>query len=199
MIKDKLNSLLSQQNGNWKLCGATVLIIAAVAVLLSFIGQPRWCKCGSWSPWSWNIWSSHNSQHLMDPYTASHVLHGVILCGLLFWLPRSVSGSARFMAAIVIEVGWEILENSPLIIERYRATTIALDYAGDSVANSISDILACAVGYGIACRLRAVKSLIFSLATELIVLICIRDCLFLNVVMLICPLESIRQWQMGSH
>lgn len=197
MIKEKLNRHLSQSFRYWKLCGATVFIIVAAAVLLSFMGQPLWCKCGLWIPWSWDIWSSHNSQHLLDPYTPSHVLHGVILCGVLYWLPHSVPGPARFMAAIVIEVGWEILENSPWIIERYRATTIALDYAGDSVANSIADILACAVGYGIAYRLRAVKSLIFSLATELIVLIWIRDGLFLNVLMLIWPLESIKQWQMG--
>ena len=137
------------QNRNWKVAGSIILAIVA-GVTLWLMGQPLWCKCGGWSPWCWDIWSSHNSQHLIDPYTASHVLHGVILCGLVFWLPSSVSLNVRFLTAIVLEVGWEILENSPIIIERYRAATIATGYSGDSVINSVADILACAIGYTIA-------------------------------------------------
>ena len=185
------------RNRHWKVAGSFILAIAA-AVTLWLMGQPLWCKCGGWSPGWWDIWSSHNSQHLIDPYTASHVLHGVIFCGLFFWLPRSVSLNVRFLTAIVLAVGWEILENSPIIIERYRAATIATGYSGDSVANSIADILACAVGYAIAFRLRAAKSLVFFFATELLVLVCVRDCLILNVVMLVYPIEAIKVWQMAS-
>ena len=181
---------------DWRVSGSIILAIAA-AVILWLMGQPLWCKCGTWSPWSWDIWSPHNSQHLIDPYTASHVLHGVIFCGLFFWLPRAVSLNVRFLTAIVLEVGWEILENSPIIIERYRAATIATGYSGDSVINSVADILACAIGYVIAFRLRAPKSLMLFAATELVVLACVRDCLILNVVMLIYPIEAIKVWQMA--
>ncbi len=180
-----------------KIRGCAGLIVAATAAILWLMGQPMWCKCGSWIPWSWDIWSSHNSQHLLDPYTPTHVLHGMILCGMLFWLPSSVPGSTRLLAAFVLESSWEILENPPLIIERYRESTMAQDYFGDSVINSVFDILACAVGYGIAFRLRAVQSVIFSIATELILLVWIRDCLTLNVLMLVWPIDAIKQWQLA--
>ena len=174
----------------------TVGLVVATAVILRLMGQPLWCKCGEWSPWSWDIWSSHNSQHLIDPYTFTHVVHGLILCGLVYWLPRSVPDGIRYLATVVLEAGWEILENSPLIIERYREATISQDYFGDSVANSVGDILACVVGYGIALRLRTVKSLMSIAATELILVITIRDCLILNIIMLVWPIEAIKQWQL---
>ena len=175
----------------------TVAVVVTTAFILWLMGQPPRCKCGDWSPWSWDIWSAHNSQHLIDPYTFTHVLHGLILCGLIYWLPRSVSDGIRFLAAVVIEAGWELLENSPLIIQRYRETTISQDYFRDSIANSAGDILACIVGYGIALRLRTVRSLMFFAATEFILAITIRDGLILNVLMLVFPIESIRQWQIG--
>ena len=99
----------------------TVGLVVATAIVLWLMGQPLGCKCGGWSPWSWDIWSSHNSQHLIDPYTFTHVVHGIILCGLVYWLPRSVLQGIRFLVAVVLEAGWEILENSPLIIERHHA------------------------------------------------------------------------------
>ena len=175
----------------------TVGLVVVTAIVLRLMGQPIWCKCGQWKPWSWDIWSSHNSQHLFDSYTASHVLQGVIFCGMLYWLPRSVSGSTRFLAAVVMEGGWEILENSPLIIERYRESTMAQDYFGDSLANSACDLLASMAGYLVACRLRAVKSVVFSVATELVMLFWIRDCLTLNVLMLVWPIDAIKQWQVA--
>ena len=173
-------------------------IVLFTAGILYFMGQPLWCSCGSWRPWSWDIWSLHNSQHVLDPYTFTHVLHGVLLCGLLYWLPRSLSERVRLLAAVVLESCWEILENCPIIIERYRAATISKDYFGDSVANSVADIVACLIGYQLAYRLRTVKSLVFFAATELILLFLIRDCLILNVVMLVCPLDVVRQWQLGK-
>lgn len=180
---------------NWKIWNRAALITAAATMMLWLMGQPVWCKCGSWIPWSWDIWSSHNSQHLLDPYTATHVLHGVILCGLLYWLPRSVPESTLFLAAIILEAVWEIQENSPFIIERYRESTMSQDYYGDSILNSVFDILACAFGYVIALQLRAVKSVVFSMATELILVFWIRDCLALNVLMLVWPIDAIKQWQ----
>lgn len=187
---------MSQSQAKWTLINS-LLVIILTAVFLRGIGQPVWCKCNGWSLWSWDIWSSHNSQHFIDPYSATHMLHGVVLCGLLFLLPRSVSVGTRFLLAITIEAGWEILENSPFIIERYRETTISKDYFGDSVANSIGDILSCALGYVIAWRLRFATSILLFAATELVLLLWIRDCLILNVLMLVYPIEWIEQWQMG--
>ncbi len=197
MIRQSPLGIIPDEFRNRKIRGCAGLIAAATVAILWLMGQPWWCKCGSWIPWSWDIWSSHNSQHLLDPYTASHVLHGVIFCGMLYWLPRSVPGSARFLAAIALEGGWEILENSPLIIERYRESTMAQDYFGDSLANSACDLLASTAGYLIAYRLRAVKSVVFSVATELILVFWIRDCLTLNVLMLVWPIDAIKQWQMA--
>jgi hypothetical protein len=173
----------------------TVAVGMAMAIILHLMGQPLWCKCGGLSLWSWDIWSSHNSQHLVDPYFFTHVLHGVVLCGLLYWLPRSVSESSRFLTAVVLEAGWEILENSPAIIERYRAATISKDYFGDSIINSGGDLIACIVGYLLARQLGFRRSIVFFLLTELILLITIRDCLILNVLMLAYPSEVIKNWQ----
>lgn len=174
-----------------------VAVGMAMAIILYLMGQPLWCKCGGLSPWSWDIWSSHNSQHLVDPYFFTHVLHGVVLCGLLYWLPRRVSEPSRFLTAVILEAGWEILENSPTIIERYRAATISKDYFGDSIMNSAGDLIACIVGYLLARRLGFRNSIVFFLLTELILLLTIRDSLLLNVLMLVWPVEAIKWWQMG--
>ena len=174
-----------------------VAVGMAMAIILYLMGQPLWCKCGGLSPWSWDIWSSHNSQHLVDPYFFTHVLHGVVLCGLLYWLPRRVSEPSRFLTAVILEAGWEILENSPTIIERYRAATISKDYFGDSIMNSAGDLIACIVGYLLARRLGFRNSIVFFLLTELILLLTIRDSLLLNVLMLVWPVEAIKRWQMG--
>ena len=174
---------------------STVAVSMSMAIILHLTGQPLWCKCGGLSPWSWDIWSSHNSQHFVDPYFFTHVLHGVVLWGLLYWLPRRVSEPSRFLTAVILEAGWEILENSPAIIERYRAATISKDYFGDSIINSGGDLIACIVGYLLARQLGFRRSMVFFLLTELILLITIRDCLILNVLMLAYPSEVIKNWQ----
>ena len=176
---------------------STVAVSMAMAIMLHLMGQPLWCKCGGLSPWSWDIWSSHNSQHLVDPYFFTHVLHGVVLCGLLYWLPRRVSEPSRFLTAVILEAGWEILENSPAIIERYRAATISKDYFGDSIINSGGDLIACIVGYLLARQLGFRRSIVFFLLTEVCLLLTIRDSLLLNVLMLVWPIEAIKRWQMG--
>lgn len=170
-------------------------MVAATAVALRAMGRSWWCACGNPVPWSWVVHSSHNSQHLLDPYSFTHVLHGVIFFALLkLLLPRAAT-RARFLIAVIIESGWEILENSPLIIERYRAATISLNYYGDSIANSISDIAACAVGYWIAGKIGWRWSLAMFVLVELMLVVTIRDCLALNVLMLLHPIEAIKQWQ----
>lgn len=174
---------------------SAVTVCISTAIVLHQMGRVWWCSCGSVVPWSWDIWSSHNSQHAVDPYTFSHVLHGVLFCGALYLCRRLVPWRHAFLIALILESGWEILENSPIIIERYRAVTISLDYFGDSIINSLSDIVACAVGFKLAERMGLIRSVIFFIAVELLMVALIRDNLILNVIMLVCPIDAIRQWQ----
>ncbi|MDG2129228.1 MAG: DUF2585 family protein [Fuerstiella sp.] len=175
----------------------TAGVMLVTAAVLHLMGRVHWCECGNWTPWSWDIWSQHNSQHLIDPYFFTHVLHGIVLYVLLYGLGKSGPLSHRFLAAVLLEAGWEVLENSTLIIDRYREATISLDYYGDSIANSMFDIVACAAGFLLAARLKPSHSVMFFLVTELLLVLAIRDCLTLNVVMLVRPIDAIKQWQMA--
>jgi hypothetical protein len=173
-------------------------MLLATVVALRLLGRVFWCECGSLIPWSWDVNSPHCSQHLIDAYFFTHVLHGLVFYAVLVvvrW-PRSVS--SRFLAVVFLECFWEILENSPLIIERYRAVTVSLGYFGDSIANSIVDILACWFGVLIACRAKVWQSVTIFVITELLLVATIRDCLTLNVLMLPFPVDAILQWQMGG-
>lgn len=173
-------------------------VVFVVVLILYFQGRVWWCQVGDYSPWAWDIWSPHNSQHILDPYSFTHILHGVLefwLIGLVF---RKMPLAWRLLLAVVIESSWEVAENSSYIIQRYREETISLDYFGDSIVNSISDIICCATGFVIAYKLRFWKSLILFLVTETLLILTIRDSLLINIVMLIYPLESIKHWQMGG-
>ena len=172
-------------------------VIATAVIAENYEGHVWWCKAGDYVPWSWDIWTTHNSQHLIDPYSFTHILHGVLefwLIGLLF--PR-VPLAWRMLIAVAIEGSWEIAENSSYVINRYREVTISLDYFGDSIINSMSDIVCCATGFVIAYKLRFWKSLALFLTTETILILTIRDSLLLNILMLVYPIESIKHWQMG--
>jgi len=175
--------------------GKTSLVIAVLAGVLWMLGRTLWCGCGQPVPWSWQVESRHNSQHLIDPYTFTHLLHGVVFFAVLSPLAGRVSGPTRWLIATVIEAAWEVLENTPLIIERYRAATISLDYYGDSIANSVFDVIACLVGYAITSRLRWYSSAALFVLVEAVLLVTIRDSLLLNVIMLVAPSETILQWQ----
>lgn len=178
---------------------AFVAIIAVSAIILSLQGRVWWCQAGDLVPWSWDIWTTHNSQHLIDPYAFTHVLHGV----LEFWLLGLIFGRVpmawRFVMAVMIEATWEIAENSSYIIERYRTVTLSLDYFGDSIINSLADIVCCAAGFGLAKRLGFLRSLIFFIATEVILIFWIRDSLVINIIMLIYPIEGLKAWQMSGR
>ncbi len=178
---------------------AFVAIIAVSAIILSLQGRVWWCQAGDLVPWSWDIWTTHNSQHLIDPYAFTHVLHGV----LEFWLLGLIFGRVpvawRFVMAVMIEATWEIAENSSYIIERYRTVTLSLDYFGDSIINSLADIVCCAAGFGLARRLGFLRSLIFFIATEVILILWIRDSLVINIIMLIYPIEGLKAWQMSGR
>jgi hypothetical protein len=151
---------------------------------------------GRFGWWEGNIWSSEQSQRFADPYSITHIEHGLIFYGLLWLVGRKIPWKYRLLMAVGIESGWEILENSPIIINRYREATIALGYTGDSILNSLSDILMMSLGFLLASRWKLWISISSIIMVELILLFWVRDNLALNILMLIYPLDIIKQWQM---
>lgn len=183
------------RQGVWLWAAVLVTLLALTAALLRWQGRLWACACGYVLLWTGDAWSGDTSQHLFDPYAFTHVLHGIVFCGLLAWgLPR-VTLTRRFLLAVAAEAAWEVVENTRFVIERYREATAALGYTGDTVINSLGDILACAVGFAAAARLGLVRSILLFLLVEIVLLVTIRDSLLLNIIMLIYPLEDIRQWQ----
>jgi hypothetical protein len=170
--------------------------VGATAIVLYTMGQPLICKCGYVKLWHGVVISSENSQHLSDWYTPSHIIHGILFFGLFTFLLKKASLKLRLALSLVLECAWEILENTDMIINRYREATISLDYFGDSVINSSADILAMVVGFFLAARLPVWASVaiivVFEATTWLI-----RDGLALNILMLVWPLEAVKAWQGG--
>jgi hypothetical protein len=169
-----------------------------MVVLMRWQGRLWWCKLGDYAIYVNEAWnSSHTSQHFLDPYTFTHILHGVMFFWLASLIFSKLSAAWRFFIAIFAEAAWEVLENTNYVIEKYRENTASLDYFGDSIFNSIGDVLACAVGLWIAFKLGWWKSLIFFLLVEIGLLVWIRDGLLLNILMLIYPLDSVKNWQIS--
>ncbi|MGI8493731.1 MAG: DUF2585 family protein [Pyrinomonadaceae bacterium] len=158
-------------------------------------GRIWWCKLGDYAPWSSDAWGKHNSQHLFDPYSFTHVLHGLLYFWLASLIFRKMPLVWRFFSAMFVECAWEVLENTNQIIEHYRTATLALDYYGDSITNSIGDVFCCGVGFWIACKLKFWRSLVLFLLIEIVLLVTIRDSLIVNIIMLIHPIEAIKAWQ----
>lgn len=180
------------------------VLLAFIAVLALTGGIELWMGRSPFGPdgrfgwWDGNIWSSENSQRLADPYSFSHVVHGMLFYAALWLVARKLPVRHRLMIALLVEAGWEILENSPLIINRYREATIALGYVGDSVMNSLSDILMMVIGFLFAWRARPWVTVTAIIVMEAGCAWWVRDNLTLNVIMLIHPVEAIKHWQLAG-
>ena len=174
-------------------------LIAAMAVALSVMGHPLICTCGYVKLWHGIPLSSENSQHIADWYTFSHVIHGFLFYGLFWLLGRrgAMPIGLRLAAAVALEGAWEIAENTDTVINRYREATIALDYYGDSIVNSVADMMFMTIGFIAAMRLPVIVTVALALVFEIAVGLHIRDNLLLNIIMLIYPNDTIRQWQSG--
>ncbi|MDH6267693.1 hypothetical protein M2360_003090 [Rhizobium sp. SG_E_25_P2] len=173
------------------------LIILVQVVIERLMGRVWLCECGVVKLWESEVHSSGNSQQISDWYTPSHIIHGFLFYGLGFLILRRAPISIRLGLAGLIEAGWELLENSPLIIERYRSATMAYDYMGDSILNSGMDTVWMTLGFLAAWKLPVRVTIALAIAAEIATAIIIRDNLTLNVIMLIYPIEAIKVWQGG--
>ncbi len=173
-------------------------IVAVTAMVLLWMGRAPFCECGYVKFWHGETVSSENSQHIADWDTPSHILHGLVFYAFLWLILRRASLGSRLVIATAVEAVWEIAENTDAVIQRYREATIALDYYGDSVLNSVADIAWMWVGFVLARVLPVWASIVLFIAAELFVGWMIRDGLTLNVIMLLAPQDWIREWQMAG-
>lgn len=174
---------------------AAAFLALAATLLLTVMGQPIFCKCGVPNPWTSDAWSFHTSQHLLDPYSFTHFSHGLIFFWGLYFFREKLSANTRFLMALGIETCWELFENSPWVIEHYRTNTASLEYYGDSVTNSLGDLLSCGLGFIAAANIPLWGSLAIFAVFEAGLLLTIRDNLTLNFINLTGDHPNIVEWQ----
>jgi hypothetical protein len=181
---------------NYWAIAATLAVMVVTGLLLRFEGRLWICACGTIRAWSGQICSADNSQHFLDPYSFTHVLHGFLFFWLIALVVRRLSGSWQVVLALAIEGAWEVFENTNFIIDRYRSETAALGYNGDTVINSMGDLVCCLLGFVVARRLGLKRSLVVFLVVEMVLILWIRDSLLFEILMLVVPVDAIRAWQM---
>jgi hypothetical protein len=191
----KLNPSAIETKKIWAWLATGVVLITTV-LLLRAEGRLLICSCGRLSVWAGQVCSANNSQQFLDPYSFTHVLHGFLYAWLLALVAPRLTAAWQFWCAVALGAAWEVLENSDFIINRYRTETAALGYQGDTIVNSLGDVLCCMVGFMIARRLGWRRSVLVFLGLELVLLIWIRDSLLLEILMLIHPIGILKAWQM---
>lgn len=200
-MNDNLPAVPDDENAEQKpvlIAAFGIGCVAFMVLLLWLMGRVWWCKQGDWAIYIKEAWgSSHTSQHVLDPYVFTHVLHGVAFFLIAQLIFGKLAVKWRFLIAVAVECAWELLENSNFIIEKYRANTASFDYFGDSIVNSVADVAACSLGFWIAYKLGAWKSLVFFVLVELFLILWIRDSLVINIIMLLYPIDAIKAWQAG--
>ncbi len=173
----------------------SIVVIATFILILHFMGRIPYCECGI-GLWTVSGWASSTSQHFGDPYSFSHVLHGFLFFWFLLLFRKKLAMEWRFVIAMLIEIAWEIWENSSFIIDRYREATAALGYTGDSILNSTGDVIFCMLGFWFASRFGWKITLALLIVIELVMLALMKDNLTLNILMLVYPVEAIKEWQL---
>ena len=193
IARDKTDSI------KWLSAAIGFASIAGGAAIIGWLsGRTLFGPDGRFGIWAGDIWGPACSQRFADPYSFSHIGHGIVFYFLLWLFARRLPVRIRFLIATAVEAGWELLENSPIIMSRYREATIAIGYAGDSLLNSTSDILMMALGFFLAWRLPAWASVLLLVVMEIGCALWVRDNLALNVLMLLSPIQAIKSWQMGG-
>ena len=173
-------------------------LLALQALVLYLLGQPSICACGYVKFWENNVLSSGMSQHLFDWYTFSHIIHGFIFYGVLRLLFPRMSVLTRLLLAMGIEIGWEIAENTPFVINAYREQALAQGYTGDSILNSVMDTVSMLLGFFLAFRLPVSVTIFLAILFEVFVGYMIHDNLTLNVLNFIHQFDFIHDWQAGG-
>jgi hypothetical protein len=197
LVSTRLASAIADCHHHWKAIACTCALLIATTLVLYWEGRRWWCAVGDLWPVSMDAWGKHNSQHLFDPYSLTHVEHGILLCGIVLLVCPRLSQGWAFCLATALECLWEVIENSSFVIDRYRMTTAALGYTGDTITNALGDVVSCMLGYYLARCIGFWRSAWIVLITEVVLLIWIRDNLSLNILMLAWPIEAISTWQAG--
>ncbi|MCR4328386.1 MAG: DUF2585 family protein [Patescibacteria group bacterium] len=184
----------------------TVLHVAIIALglvtlqagVLTLLGQPLISASGNIQFWVSEALSSEMSQQLFDWYTFSHIIHGFLFYALLRWLFPRMPMATRLLVAMGIEIGWEIAENTPWVINAYREQALAQGYSGDSIINSVLDTFSMMLGFFMAFRVPIWFTVTLALAFEVFTGYVIHDNLTLNITNFIYQPEFIYRWQSGG-